>query len=577
MKSKKRGSIRIAILIPVVVVGIISIISSVAAINNIQKVNRSASVIVNEHMDGIAALSVIKEKTQEIRTLGLSHIVATDFNTMIELIETIKQEEVALEVCLANYSSYIDSDTEAVYQEMISNYDGFKYAVISLVAHSANSKTAEAYACANGEVATYGDALLANIDVLSESIDVAANEARAELTTVYQAALLSSLVTIAISIVAIIACVYVVLTRVVKPIRATEKELRDIIVGIDERRGDLTKRIPVMSNDEIAELAEGINSFMDKLQHIFRTISKSSAKMEIVVNEVFESVNTSNDSVSDLSALTEELSATMQEVSSNAVAINDNADAVRSDVELIAEKSNEMNTYSKEMRDHANEMEKSARENMETTGRKLNEILEILNRAIEESKSVDQVNNLTNDILNISSQTNLLALNASIEAARAGEAGKGFAVVADEIRQLADSSREAANNIQQINGIVTNAVHNLSDNANNLVIYMNDSILPVFEEFVASGAQYKQDAEYIEVIMSDFSGRTEELKNVIGEIANSLNAITSAIDDGAKGVTGVADSTQVLVSDMDNISSRMNENQGIAGDLKQETTIFSNL
>ncbi len=577
MKSKKRGSIRIAILIPVVVVGIISIISSVAAINNIQKVNRSASVIVNEHMDGIAALSVIKEKTQEIRTLGLSHIVATDFNTMIELIETIKQEEAALEVCLANYSSYIDSDTEAVYQEMISNYDGFKYAVISLVAHSANSKTAEAYACANGEVATYGDALLANIDVLSESIDVAANEARAELTTVYQAALLSSLVTIAISIVAIIACVYVVLTRVVKPIRATEKELRDIIVGIDERRGDLTKRIPVMSNDEIAELAEGINSFMDKLQHIFRTISKSSAKMEIVVNEVFESVNTSNDSVSDLSALTEELSATMQEVSSNAVAINDNADAVRSDVELIAEKSNEMNTYSKEMRDHANEMEKSARENMETTGRKLNEILEILNRAIEESKSVDQVNNLTNDILNISSQTNLLALNASIEAARAGEAGKGFAVVADEIRQLADSSREAANNIQQINGIVTNAVHNLSDNANNLVIYMNDSILPVFEEFVASGAQYKQDAEYIEVIMSDFSGRTEELKNVIGEIANSLNAITSAIDDGAKGVTGVADSTQVLVSDMDNISSRMNENQGIAGDLKQETTIFSNL
>ena len=577
MNSKKRGTIRIAILAPVVVVGFISIVSNLIAITNVQKVNQRASVIVDEQMVSIEALGTIKEKTQEIRTLGLSHIVATDYNTMITLIDTIKAEEAALEVCINEYSAYIDSDSEKVYKEMAANYDGFKHAVIALVAHSANTKTAEAYACANNEVATYADALLANIHTLNEKIDVEIQDARNELSAVYQSAIAITACTVAISIVAILACIYVVMRRVIKPIRATVRELNSIIVGIDERRGDLTKRIPVMSNDEIAQLAEGINTFMDKLQHIFQTISKSSSMMETVVNEVFESVNTSNDSVTDLSALTEELSATMQEVANNATAINNNADAVREDVERIADKSNEINVYTKEMRTHAVAMEKSARDNMETTGRKLNEILEVLNSAIEESKSVDQVNNLTNDILNISSQTNLLALNASIEAARAGEAGRGFAVVAEEIGQLANSSREAANNIQQINGVVTNAVHNLSENANNLVIYMNDSILPVFEEFVASGGQYKQDAEYIEEIMDDFSGRTEELKNVIGEIANSLGAITMAIDDGVNGVNGVADSTQVLVSDMDNISSRMNENQGIAGDLKQETTIFSNL
>ena len=577
MGNKKRGTIKVAILVPVIVIGFISIVSNAFSILNIRKVNQNATVILDEQMVAIEELNTIKEKTQEIRTLGLSHIVAADFDTMIKLIESIKLEQDELEICLEGYQKYVNADTEAVYQEMCANYEGFKHAVIMLVASSANSKTIEAYGYANGDVASYGEAMLQNISKMNEYIETEAESAQEELSAVYRSVIFSSIIIAMINVLAIVLCIYSVTKRIIRPIGATEKELQEIISGIDERQGDLTRRIPVVSNDEIAQLAEGINSFMDKLQHIFRTISKSSTQMESVVKEVFESVTTSNDSVTDLSALTEELSATMQEVANNASAINDNADAVRSDVELIADKSIEMNSYSKEMRKNADEMEKSARENMEITGRKLNEILVILNHAIEESKSVDQVNNLTNDILNISSQTNLLALNASIEAARAGEAGRGFAVVAEEIGQLANSSREAANNIQQINGIVTNAVHNLSENANHLVVYMNDSILPVLEDFVATGGQYKKDAEYIEGIMEDFSGRTEELKHVINEIAGSLNAITQAIEDGVNGVNGVADSTQVLVSDMENISDRMNENQSIAGDLQQETTVFSKL
>ena len=135
------------------------------------------------------------------------------------------------------------------------------------------------------------------------------------------------------------------------------------------------------------------------------------------------------------------------------------------EVELIAEKTDELTGYTKDMKAHAQSMESVARTNMESTDRKVSEILEVLQKAIEDSNSVKQVNSLTNDILNIASQTNLLALNASIEAARAGEAGRGFAVVASEISQLAAASQEAANNIQRINAVVTNSVTNLSDNA----------------------------------------------------------------------------------------------------------------
>ena len=193
-------------------------------------------------------------------------------------------------------------------------------------------------------------------------------------------------------------------------------------------------------------------------------------------------LSTSNDSATDLSAMTEELSATMQDVGHSVSVINNNTENVRGDVEMIAHKSGEINEFSKEMKANADKMESDARNNMDKTNETIGIILEGLGKAIEDSHSVGQVTSLTDEILNISSQTNLLALNASIEAARAGEAGKGFAVVADEIRGLADSSRETANRIQQINSVVVAAVNNLSDNANELVGYIQNAILPEFED-----------------------------------------------------------------------------------------------
>ena len=362
---------------------------------------------------------------------------------------------------------------------------------------------------------------------------------------------------------------------VIKPIIATNKDIRDIIDGIDSGEGDLTKRVRVISNDEIADLGNGINLFMDKLQEILKLIIENTNYMENVVAEVDGSVVKSNDSVSDLSAMTEELSATMQDVGLSVNTINDNADDILKDVEIIATKSDDINLFSKEMKANAEKIESDARYNMVQTGEKVGNILDVLNKAIEDSKSVDQVNNLTNDILNISSQTNLLALNASIEAARAGEAGKGFAVVADEIRQLADSSRETANKIQSINSVVVAAVNNLSDNANNLVSYLQQTILPELQTFVDGGVKYKENASYIENAMDEFVEKTDVLKKNMDEIAHSINTITTVVDEGAAGVNNAAISTQNLVEDIVNISNKMIENKSIAQNLKNSTNIFA--
>ena len=457
-------------------------------------------------------------------------------------------------------------DNKAEYDALVSNYEGMKYELANLMAYSANNDNEAAYALANGKIADYSSAMQESIAAIRTNVSENADVAKEQLAAVYRTAIAASTASIIISVAALLATLICVFQLVIIPLLKTQKEITDIIEDIDKREGDLTRRVSVHANQEVAAVGNGINVFMDKLQDIFKVIVNNSTRMESVVGEVRDSVVTSNGSVSDLSALTEELSL-----------INTNTESVKQEVDQIAERTSEINAYTREMKEHADSMEASARENMESTGAKVNEILTVLNQAIEDSKSVNQVNSLTDDILNIASQTNLLALNASIEAARAGEAGRGFSVVATEISQLAAASQEAANRIQQINRVVTEAVGNLTEHSNGLVQYMNDSILPEFEAFVDAGSAYREKATHIETSMGDFTEKTEVLKKTMAEIADSINTIAHAIEEGVKGVSSAADSTQVLVGDMEDITRHMDENQHIAADLKRETEVFKKL
>lgn len=576
MGEKKRISIITVILLPVMILGIVCTVSSSLAILNIKNVNANASEIADRYMNSISKIAEIQKETQEVHNMGLAHIIATDLDTMITMVYTIREGQKHLDTYLDEYEkNYLLEADKAAFELIRSNYAGMKHEMMRMMAYSANNQKADAYALANGVIADYSNEIQKQIEQISNNVNTAATDARTQLAEVYNKSVLESVIAILVSVLSLGVSLFVVLYFVIKPIAQTNKQIRNIISDIDRNEGDLTKRVSIASIREVAELGNGFNTFMDKLQNILKLIIEKTNEMREVVDEVQTSVRTSNDSASDLSAVTEELAATMQEVGNSTGVINRNVDSVRGDVEEIADKSCSMNEYSKGMKQNADKMENDAKSTMQETSTKVQEILSVLNRAIEDSKSVDQVNSLTNEILSISSQTNLLALNASIEAARAGEAGKGFAVVAEEIRQLADSSRDTANRIQEINVVVTQAVHNLAGNANNLVGYLNESILPEFENFVESGAQYRENATYIEGVMDEFTEKTDALKKAMDEIATSINTITNAIDEGAEGVNGAAESTQVLVLDMEKIGNRMNVNEKIAGVLQEGTAIFT--
>ena len=140
---------------------------------------------------------------------------------------------------------------------------------------------------------------------------------------------------------------------------------------------------------------------------------------------------------------------------------------------------------------------------------------------------------------------------------------------------MAGSCSETAGRIQEVNQIVINAVHNLSKHSQDLADYLSDTILAEFQEFVRSGRQYKEDADYVKEMIDEFNNRTDRLRSSIAEIAGSIESITKAIDDGAVGITGVAGSTKSLVEDMADITGRMDTNREIVEELKNQMEVFS--
>ena len=579
MKTKKKNlfNVKLLILFPIVLLGIVTIVSNSAAIMNLKNVNKNAVTITDYHMQSKDCLSIIQEEVQIIHKLGLSHIIATEFNKKIEIVESIKQHQAITEDRIQVYEMYVGDSERDAYESLVNNYYTLGDTIANLLAYSAANKTMEAYAYANTEVASSGEAVKSNIEELSAETDEAIDAARVTLEKVYNESIAINSIIIGISMITILFAVIVVIRRIINPINEIEKELANIITGIEHKEGDLTQRVPVKYKDEIALLGDGINLFMEKLQNIFRMISSNSNRVDTIVNEVLLSVNDSNDNVNSLSALLEELSAAMFEISSNVEIINANASEVKQEVNLFAVRSKEIKEYSQSMKDEADRMESTARRNVEKTDEKVSVMLEVLNKAIEESNNVNQINNLTNEILDISNQTTLLALNASIEAARAGESGRGFAVVASEISNLANSSHNTASRIQEVNTIVRNSVQNLAENARNLIEFLNDSILPDFNAFLETGSKYNRDATYIQGTMNDFSAKTVEIKKVTEDIAKSIATISSAIADSLEGVNGVSESAQELVKDFDKITGRMSENQKVTNELKQEMEVFKRI
>ena len=372
--------------------------------------------------------------------------------------------------------------------------------------------------------------------------------------------------------------VFLVVNRsVIRPAKLATKQVNAIIEGIERGEGDLTERIQVKTEDEIGQLSMGINRFLEQLQGIMIKLRDGSAQMNLQVNNINTSIISSKSSADDVSSTMQQMSASMEEISVTLDTIATGSQGMMDSVQEMKNLTKEGVDVTEAIKEKAQDIRKDAMSSKENTIQMIGKNRKNLENAVANSRSVDKINDLTNDILGIANQTNLLALNASIEAARAGEAGRGFAVVADEIRELAERSKNTANHIQEISLLVTESVEESSTNANGMLWFIDGTVLSDYDKLVNVANNYYDDADQLDGMMMVLDDKALEVENNIREINESIDGINTAIDESTSGVAMVAGSASNLAQMLENIQDDAENNRAISNELSNEVAQFKNI
>ena len=534
-KNGKAGGVNLQsrmsrkVLIPVICLVIIAIISAVIGHRNLKSMYQASNEITSVYMTKTAQLNEISDKFKEMEILAYSMCVTKSTNDRASMLEQSAATKEEINGLLEQLDQMaVTEDEKSRVQNITAYYQGFTDAYQKVTDSIENGNKTQAQEYCNLELFKaankLSDELASYIEFYNADVDrVVANQ-----STVYDSGNYANLIVIGLIVVSLIASLYITIFKVVRPIRKTSKELKVIVKDMQSGHADLTKRVTVKGNDEIAELASGMNVFLDTLQEVLGKIATNSNAIGDVVQNVGRSVETANTNAYDVSAVMEELSATMEEVSSSAATVTDNISNVNDEVISIADDSKAMNDYASTMQERAEELKQKAVNNQENTSRMIAGIIESLKSA-------------------------------------------------DEIRKLADSTRETANNIQSINAQVTDAVEKLSDSANQLVTYIDDTIMPDYDSFVKTGEQYRTDATYVNSTMDHFEERANSLKEVVLVMKQSVEDISTAIEESAKGIANAAENTDILVENMDKVKKKMETNQQISDQLKAESDRFQGI
>lgn len=339
-------------------------------------------------------------------------------------------------------------------------------------------------------------------------------------------------------------------TGLTKPIRQLTSVIEQT-AALDFRPTEAGAKLR-KQKDEIGDMATKIHDMRKKLRAMMENLQQTQQVLETNTGNLNQLMKQNSAYAEDNSAATQELAAGMEETSANAAHIVENVGIMKESSDNIQKLAEDGEKNSGQIQERAGEMERISTESRHKTDQMYAVMKQKTDAAVEQAKSVQKINALTDNIKQISSQTNLLALNANIEAARAGEAGRGFAVVASEIGDLATQTLDTVSTIDEIVGEVNSSVSNMTECLTTIMEFLEQTVLGDYEHFAQVGEQYHADADTFQQIMQQTKEAVDALEQHIGEISSTVSDINSMVEQSTDGISGIAEksgSTQNLVTE----------------------------
>ena len=326
--------------------------------------------------------------------------------------------------------------------------------------------------------------------------------------------------------------------------------------------------------DEVGDMAKSSGNMKDKIAEIIKGIQKESRALKDIGVKSAESTETIHYNIQDISATTEELSASMEETSAASQEMTASADEVMNLVENMQEKTEQGNAFSNDIKSRAEKLKEAAVSSQKNAKNIYEETNLNLRESIKKTSAINEIKQLSQTILAITSQTNLLALNASIEAARAGEAGRGFAVVADEIRVLAENSKEAVSKINDITFNVSDAVSGVVQDAEKLLVFMDNNVIKDYEMFVNTSERYDDDANKVKGMVHEIGDMANTLLSSMEQIRSAIMDVSRAATEGAEGSSQIAQKISDIAIQTNDIVSLSTESRNSAEMMDESMGFF---
>lgn len=373
-----------------------------------------------------------------------------------------------------------------------------------------------------------------------------------------------------ICLLAAIAALGIVMRNLTKKLRVIDEKIYDLV----NNEGDLTQTLDITTGDEMELIADNVNALLKYIRNIMIQISNNSTTLSESSKKMVDSIHLADGNIVDISATMEEMSASMEETTASLNQISAAISDVYLSVEEMAGHAKDGDAYAGDMDQRASQSKIEAQTRQKNAIEETRQMSEILKQRIAESKAVEEIAVLTDNIISITDQTNLLALNASIEAARAGEAGRGFAVVAGEIGQLANDSAAAAERIRTVSEEVIKSVDALAKESEQMIEFASGTAIDGYDGLVDLSEIYHQDSEHMKVMMNEFTQTSSGLQQTMDGFKESIENVNIAVEECTKAIVNVAERSAELTGSVGDIQTEADGNNDVADMLSREVGRF---